>query len=86
MVQSIDLEDDVYAVVESLARQEHCSLDAVVNRVLRRMFADRVALEAQPSERTPPLLTIAPDTGWPSVKCNQSFATEDVYRCETDMA
>ena len=85
MLPTIDLESDVYAAAESLARQEHCTVDAVVNQVLRRTLVGRVSLNSQSSERIPPHLTIDPETGLPSVKCNQGFTSEDVYRCETDM-
>jgi len=78
MVQTIDLENDVYAVGESLGRQDDCTVGTEVNRVLRRMLVERIALELQPSERPPPLLTIDPETGLPSVKSSQSFTTEVV--------
>ena len=85
MAQTIDLENDVYAVAESLARQEHCTVGAVVNQVLRRTLVGPVPLASRAWERTPPHLTIDPETGLPSVKCSQSFTSEDVYRCETDL-
>ena len=85
MAQTIDLESDVYAVAELLARQEHCTVGAVVNQVLRRTLVGRAPLDSHPSERTPPHLTIDPETGLPSVTCSQSFTSEDVYRCELDV-
>ena len=85
MIQTINLESDVYAVAESLARQEHCTVGAVVNQVLRRTLVVPVPSDSQPSERTPPHLTIDPDTGLPAVKCSQSFVSEDVYRSELDI-
>ncbi len=68
MAQTIDLESDVYAVAESLARHEHCTVGAVVNQVLRRTLVGPVPLDSQPLERTPPHLTTDPETGLPSVK------------------
>jgi hypothetical protein len=85
MTQTIDLESDVYAAAESLARQEHSTVGAVVNQVLRRTLAPRVSLDSPPSERIPPHLAIDPQTGWPSVRCDQSFTSEDVYRSEMDL-
>jgi hypothetical protein len=82
MVRTIDLESDVYAVAESLARQHHCTVGAVVNQTLRRTLLSRVPLEPQPPEQTPPHLTIDPETGLPSVKCSQPFTSEDVHRRE----
>jgi hypothetical protein len=86
MAQTIDLESDVYAVAESLARQEQCTVGAVVNQVLRQTLVGRVPLDSQPPEGVPPHPTIDPETGWPLVKCSQSFTSEDVCRYEMDMA
>ena len=60
MAKTIDLESDVYAVAESLARQQHCTVGAVVNQALRRTLLSRVPLEPQPPEQAPPHLTIDP--------------------------
>lgn len=84
MAKTIDLESDVYAVAESLARQHHCTVSAVVNQALRQALLSHVPLESRPPEQAPPHLTIDPGTGLPSVKCSQSFTSEDVYRCEMD--
>jgi hypothetical protein len=73
MSQTIALETDVYAAAESLARQEHCTVGAVVNQVLRRTLAGTVPLDLQSSDRAPPHLTIDPQTGLLSVKCSQRF-------------
>jgi hypothetical protein len=86
MTQTIHLESDVYAVAESLARQEHCTVGAVVNQVLRRTLVGPVRSDSRPSERTPPHLTMDPETGFPLVKCSQPFTSEDVYRCEMDVS
>jgi hypothetical protein len=85
MAKTIDLESDVYAVAESLARQQHCTVGAVVNQTLRQTLIGRVPLEPEPPEQTPPHLTIDPETGLPSVKCSQTFTSEDVHRCEMDV-
>jgi hypothetical protein len=85
MEKSIDLESDVYTVAESLARQQHCTVSAVVNQSLRQTLLGRVPLESQPPEQTPPHLTIDPETGLPSVRCSQTFTSEDVHRCEMDL-
>ncbi|MHB0959314.1 MAG: hypothetical protein ACYC0X_23415 [Pirellulaceae bacterium] len=84
MAKTIDLESDVYAVAESLARQHHCTVSAVVNQALRQALLSRVPLESQPSEQTPPHLTIDPGTGLPSVKCSRTLTSDDVRRCEMD--
>ena len=44
----------------------------------------RPPLDSRPWNKTPPHLTIDPETGWPAVKCHQAFTSEDVYRCELD--
>ena len=80
MIQTIDLESDVYAAAESLARREHCTVGAVVNYVLRRTLVERLPSVSHSAEPLPPHLSIDPDTGLPSVKCCQGFASEDVYR------
>ncbi len=85
MSQTIDLEIDVYAAAESLARQERCTVGAVVNQVLRRTLGGTVPLDSPWSERVPPHLTIDTETGLPSVKCSQSFTSEDVFRSELDI-
>lgn len=85
MTQTIDLESDVYAVAESLARQEHCTVGAVVNQVLRRTLVGTVPVDSPASERTPPHLTIDSETGLPAVKCSQRFTSEDVHRSELDL-
>ena len=85
MAKTIDLESDVYAVAESLARQQHCTVGAVVNQTLRQTLFSRVPLEPQPPDQTPSHLTIDLETGLPSVKCSQTFTSEDVHRCEMDV-
>ncbi len=85
MAKMIDLESDVYAVAESLAREQHCTVGAVVNQALRRRDSSRVPVDRQPPEQTPPHLTIDPETGLPSLKCSQIFTSEDVHRCEMDV-
>jgi hypothetical protein len=85
-MRQIDLESDVYAVAKMLARQEHCTVEAVVNRVLRRTLVGTGPSDSAFEEHVPPHLTIDPATGWPSVKCSQSFTSEEVYRREQDMA
>ncbi|MHB8970916.1 MAG: hypothetical protein ACYC3X_01210 [Pirellulaceae bacterium] len=54
MVRTIDLESDVYAAAESLARQQHCTVGAVVNQALRQALLSRVPLDSQPPEQAPP--------------------------------
>lgn len=85
MTQAIDLESDVYSAAESLAREEHRTVGAVVNQVLRRTLVGRVPLDSRAPERFPPDVNIDPETGLPSVKCDRSFASEDVYRIEMEM-
>ena len=63
MAKTVDLESDVYAVAESLARQQHCTVGAVVNHALRQTLLSRVPLEPQPPEHTPPHLTIDLERG-----------------------
>jgi hypothetical protein len=84
MANTIDLESDVYAVAESLARQQHCTVGAVLNQALRQALLSRVPVDAQPPEQAASHLTIDPGTGLPSVKCSQTFTSEDVHRCEMD--
>jgi len=84
MTQTIDLESDVYAVAQTLARQEHCTVGAVINRVLRRTLVGTVPPDSASEEPGPSHLTVDPETGWPSVRCSQSFTSEDVYRSELD--
>jgi len=85
MTQMIDLESDVYAAAESLARRERCTVGSVVNQVLRRTLVGNVPLNSHLSEPIPPHLSIDPETGLPSVRCSRSFTSEDVSRCEMDM-
>ena len=85
MPQMIDLEVDVYAAAESLARQEHSTVGAVVNQVLRRTLVGTASVNSPSSARSPAHLAIDPEKGFPSVKCSQSFTSEDVYRSEQDL-
>jgi len=84
MTQTIDLERDVYAVAQTLARREHSTVGAVVNRVLRRTLVDNFPPNSTSEEPGSAHLTIDQQTGWPSVRCSQSFTSEDVYGSELD--
>ena len=69
----IDLEIDVYAAAESLARQECCTVGAEGNQVLRRTLVGTVPLDSLSAERAPPHLTIDPKTWLPAVKLSSQL-------------
>ena len=59
--------------------KEHSTVGAVVNQVLRRTLVGTVSVNSPSSERSPAHLAFDPEEGFPSVKCSQSFTSEDVY-------
>jgi hypothetical protein len=85
MSQIIPLESDVYAAADSLARREHRTVAEVVNQVLRRTLVGSSPVDFHPPQQPPPHVIIDPQTGLPSVMCDRSFTSEDVYRIEMDM-
>ena len=48
---TVNLEPDLYALAESLARAEDCSISAAVNRLLRRSLADGTDPGTRPRRR-----------------------------------
>lgn len=80
---TINLDSDLYAVAKSLARESDSSLSAAVNQLLRRALA-------QPAEPETGSQLMAGKrvgkAGLPSVSCDHSFTSDDVYRMDAETA
>ena len=72
---SINLDDDLYAVARSLAREGGTSVSAAVNLLLRRLL-----------EATPTSPGTTDRTGLPVVPGTQVITSDDVYRVDQESA
>lgn len=71
---TLRLEDDLYRVARSMARDEDITISEAVNRLLRRAL-----------ERRAPKVKIG-KSGFPIVHGKRSFTSEDVARIEAGLA
>lgn len=71
---TLRLEDDLYGVARSMARDEDITISEAVNRLLRR------ALEPKA-----PKVKFS-KSGFPIVPCKRKFTSEDVARIEAEFA
>ncbi len=70
---TINLDDDLYALARSLARDNDCTIGSAVNQLLRR----RIEAQSAPAS--------ADDgTGLPSVPTSRTFGSDDVARLDLD--
>ena len=79
---TINLDDELYAVAKSLARESGVSASAAVNLLLRRALAQ----PPQAAARARRGVARCGRTGLPLVKCDRSFTSDAVYRLESDDA
>lgn len=83
MTLTIDLENDLYAAAEAIAKRDRSSIAAVVNHVLRE------ALQPPAESRSvslPPHISLDPRTAFPVVQCGRPFTSDDVARIEADLS
>jgi post-segregation antitoxin (ccd killing protein) len=71
---SVNLDDELYAVARSLARSQDITISAAVNRLIRR------GLELKEAKRT------RAKSGFPVVRCERTFTSEDVYALDTELS
>jgi hypothetical protein len=71
---TINLDDEIYAVAKSLARAEDSSISAAVNRLIRR------GLEMKAPRKT------SGKSGFPVVRCDKKFTSEDVYALDSELS
>ena len=74
MQLTIDIDDELYAGIEAVAKQEHSSVSSVVTHALSRM----------PGFRKPAEPVIQPHGYKIRVSPSEPFTLEDVYRIEDE--
>ncbi len=81
MSTTIELEVDLFVAAESRARQEHRSVNTVINELLREApESPRSSTSAVPGYGTH--FTMDSITGLPVVNADRAFDSEDVARIE----
>jgi metal-responsive CopG/Arc/MetJ family transcriptional regulator len=71
---TINLDEELYAVAKSLARNDDSSISAAVNRLIRR------GLELKETKKT------RGKSGFPVVRCEKKFTSEDVYALDGELS
>ena len=76
MRMTVNLEQDLYVVAKSLAREEDCSISAAVNKLLRCGLTPprRPGAGGKKTEKH----------GFPVVKGDRVFTSDDVYRIDLE--
>ena len=78
MRTTISVDDHLYAVVRSLAQQNHRSIGGTIELLLRR------GLQAGTGNAADVALTTDPDTGFPLIRSSRPITYEDVQSLEDD--
>ena len=76
---TINLDDELYAVAKSLARESGVSASAAVNLLLRRALAPPSA-----APRAQRGAARSGKAGLPLVRCGRAFTSDDVYRADAE--
>ena len=78
---TINLDSDLHAVAKSLARELDCSISKAVNRLLRRGLDQQAPPEPTRGRRS---AVSKGKAGLPSVRCDRTFTSDEVYRLDQE--